>query len=215
MNREQVKDLLEDKTFELIKKGFIILKFDDETSERILRTLKVSFFYTGHTAGRYLDDKERPTIKYNLAIAATNFDAFVNRTLIHEVAHLLTEWKYGERITRSVKVKKGRRVVRETRHWHDAYWQNTMRRLGADDTSRVYDEDEYDLSNVKVKKRQVRHFVYECKRCGGQYEVGAKRHKRWNKRETETGHTLCYCLSKRCKYLPAQERELFFVGEKS
>jgi len=106
----------------------------------------------GAMAGQYLFDSH--TIRYNLYIAVSQWEAFLQRTVVHEVAHHVVAqiWKQGVAP-------------------HGRQWRTVMQALGATDVTRCHS---YKLDGVP-RKRQKR-YNYRCA-CRS-HSISATRHNR-------------------------------------
>lgn len=118
-----------------------------------LPNIEVRFDLKGSAAGQLRMGRE-PLMRFNAEIAAKHFEAFCQRTIPHEVAHLVAQ------------TLAGRRRIRP----HGAEWQQVMTDFGQQ-PSRCHS---YDLAGVAVKKQQ--RFPYQCQ-CR-QHELSATRHYR-------------------------------------
>ena len=112
----------------------------------------VSFRLRGKTAGTANYGKQE--IRYNAVLLEENGDNFLGRTVPHEVAHLVTRQKYGNRASA-----------------HGYEWKSVMRAFGLNPT-RCHS---YDVSNSTVKTVK-RGFEYKCS-CRT-YDLTVIRHKR-------------------------------------
>jgi SprT protein len=114
----------------------------------------IRFDLRGQAAGQARwCSSERPTLRYNLDIARRHEFDFLERTVAHEVAHLITAACHGR--TRP----------------HGAEWRSVMAYFGIPDASRCHD---YALEGIRVKRQ--RRWDY---RCGcSTHELSTTRHKR-------------------------------------
>lgn len=103
-------------------------------------------------------------INLNPVLLMQNVDTFLQRTVPHELAHLITERVYPEA---------HKRIRGAKREPHGEKWQSVMRKLGAP-VSRCHS---YDVSDARVK-RNITTYTYQCPKCQHIYTLGAKRHKR-------------------------------------
>lgn len=100
----------------------------------------VCFALTGSTAGYFKQLRDGSNmINFNRQLLEHNTADFINRTVPHEVAHMVAFQVFGPGIRP-----------------HGDEWKAVMALFGADD-SRCHN---YDLS--KVKTRQYRRFTYQC-----------------------------------------------------
>ena len=137
LTTEQKKDI-ENQVIELSHKAHIIPP-------------KVSYFIKGTSAG--FSSFYKKTVEFNETLAAENWDTF-GQTVIHEVAHMVTDIKHGE----------------DTKP-HGKEWQQTMRFFGVKPD--VYHM--YDTTNAKTRKYFM--FEYSCT-CGISHEITSIRHNR-------------------------------------
>lgn len=98
----------------------------------------VLFDLKGAQAGQYRSDG--PLIRYNGQIASRQLDAFIKRTVVHEVAHHVVQCVWGAKAQP-----------------HGAEWRQVMELLGARDINRCHN---YNLEGVQCK--QQRRFEYHC-----------------------------------------------------
>ncbi len=120
----------------------------------------------GRAAGQYLSHPH-PCIRYNLALAKQQFDAFLERTPGHEVAHYVIHQMHP----------KGR--VKP----HGPEWRELMKKLGLD-PSRCH---EFDTSGVPTRRQ--RRFPY---RCGCRtHELSATRHNRVRRGQVDYRCAMC------------------------
>jgi len=110
---------------------------------------------TAGTASYYTN-----TIDLNPTLLMSNIEAFMKRTVPHEMAHLITGVVYPH--TNS-------RVCGGKRSPHGSEWKSVMRVLGAD-PSRCHN---YDTSAIKKRSSS---YEYICEGCGGSVMMGIKRH---------------------------------------
>lgn len=132
------------------------------------RRPKVTYNKRGTTAG--VANYHEWTIDLNAVLLIENGEAFINRTVVHEWAHLVTDQVYPEahRPT-SNNAHSYFRTKRVKRSPHGTQWQSVMRVLGAD-PSRCHS---YDVANVQRKVDMP--FVYKCN-CRSHIPFSLKRH---------------------------------------
>ncbi|WP_456417805.1 SprT family zinc-dependent metalloprotease [Thiolapillus sp.] len=114
---------------------------------------EVRFDLRGQAAGQYRGGS-RPCIRYNMEIAAAQFDAYCHRTPPHEVAHYVIDRLYPGNRTRP----------------HGREWRELMQAFGRE-PSRCH---QYSLKNVQLRKQ--RRFAYAC--ACRQHHLSATRHNR-------------------------------------
>jgi SprT protein len=100
-------------------------------------------------------------IDLNAGLLVQNVDDFIDRTVPHELAHLIHHITHPADHNRFY----GKRDV------HGYNWQSVMRVLGAE-PSRCHS---YDVSAVKQVKTMTRH-IHTCNTCGTAVEIGPKHH---------------------------------------
>lgn len=116
--------------------------------------IDLRFDLRGQAAGQVrFPQKGRPVIRYNPALLLENGETFLNRTVPHEVAHVIT-----------YRLHKGR--VRP----HGPEWKAVMAVLGAD-SSRCHD---YAVDHLKA--RRLTRYAYHCD-CR-EHALTSIRHKR-------------------------------------
>ena len=121
----------------------------------------ILFNITGRAAGQANGTKN--LIRFNMALLSQNGEEFLNRTPVHEAAHLI-----NRKLNGSVR-RNGRRVIKV----HGPEWKSIMRLLGAE-ASRCHT---FDTTNAKVRQRSKgAKYPYKCQ-CMD-YPLGATRHKR-------------------------------------
>ncbi|MDH5327680.1 MAG: SprT-like domain-containing protein [Gammaproteobacteria bacterium] len=143
---QQQKDQLVKATVDCIDKANLLLP------DQRIEPVDVTFDIRGTKAGEYRPLELR--IRYNPHIAANQFDEFVGRTVVHEVAHHVVRQVYSRRVRA-----------------HGREWRSVMRMLGATDINRCH---RYDMSGVKVKSQ--RRFLYRC-HCR-EHQITTTRHNR-------------------------------------
>ena len=114
------------------------------------------------------------TIDLNAVLFTENVEAFLSRTVPHELAHLI-----HSKIEPSAHYGQKREI-----HGHG--WQRVMAVLGAD-SSRCHS---YDTTNSRQQKTVTR-FHHECTVCGQTVEVGAKHHRSIQQGISNIYHTTC------------------------
>ena len=96
---------------------------------------------------------ERPLLRYNLAIAQRHEADFLTRTVIHEVAHLVTAACHGR--TRP----------------HGPEWRAVMAYLGIPDAKRCHD---YTLDDTAVRRQRRWAYLCDC----SSHSLSTTRHNR-------------------------------------
>jgi SprT protein len=145
---------------------------------------KVLYTVTGSTAGfaRY----DAWMINLNAAIMERNFDDFMERTVLHELAHLVTdrlypeirpkdkpgEWKAATKVIvtfNAGKMTSKTKTPRPKIQHHGARWKEVMGVLGVE-ASRCHSYDTEGISKRKSK------YEYKCNNCSAQFLFGPKQH---------------------------------------
>ncbi len=102
--------------------------------------VQVRFDLTGKTAGMVLfPHRGTPVIRYNAVLLEENGDHFLNRTVPHEVAHIVARRQFGKRIRP-----------------HGKEWREVMRLFNAE-SSRCHNYD-----TTRSSRRQMKRFTYRC-----------------------------------------------------
>lgn len=129
---------------------------------------KIVYDKRGTTAGTA--NYKTWTLNFNAVLLAENVEAFIARTVPHELAHLVNDLVYPEAHATEIKWT-GRGYKRTKRDVHGETWQSIMRTLGAS-PKRCHN---YDVSNVKVEKVLTK-YQYRCSCCNSIVEAGPKVH---------------------------------------
>ena len=125
---------------------------------------EIRFDLRGQAAGQMQwCSGSRPQLRFNLDLAKLHERDFLENTVTHEVAHLITTACHGR--TRP----------------HGAEWSTIMNFLGVSDPKRCH---EYPLDETKVRRQ--RRWTYHCD-CAT-HEISTTRHKR-----LLSGETLYHC----------------------
>lgn len=101
------------------------------------------------------------TIDLNAQLLMENIDAFIARTVPHELAHLICHIVYPQCYETEIIRVRGR-LKRSKRDVHGSYWQEIMRVLGVADSTRCHS---YDVSTSKVVKSTSRQIKFKCTGC--------------------------------------------------
>jgi SprT protein len=127
----------------------------------------VRFTLTGTTAGTA--NSNRNVIDLNSTLLVENENAFINRTVPHELAHLIDAIVNPETRDTKFSFGSGGRYRRTKRSIHGPTWKRIMVMLGCDPL-RCHS---YDVSSVASPKKT---FTYHCK-CGNSVmNLSVKRH---------------------------------------
>lgn len=143
----------------------------------------IGYDVTGTTAGfaNYVHNH----IRFNGGLLMANLDAFIERTVPHEFAHIACDTLYPEAHRPLRPVFSTKRVKREV---HGPRFREIMAVMGAEDDSRCHN---YDTSTTAKPKSK---YKYECVSCKREYAVGPKIH---NAIHTNQGRTYtCRCGGK-------------------
>lgn len=108
------------------------------------------------------------TINFNSQLLMENIEAYMARTVLHELGHLVCDKVYPE-AHRPAVVYSGNGFRRAKREVHGPRWQSVMIVLGGP-TTRCHS---YDVSNVSTKRKTV---GWSCVRCVKTYQLGPKHH---------------------------------------
>lgn len=100
-------------------------------------------------------------VNFNSVLLMENIEAFIARTVPHEMAHLI-----DSQVNPHNFVGIGKRSI------HGPTWKSIMKLLGAP-VSRCHS---YDVSTAKIKKRTQAKHVWVCQDCGTEMKLGYKRH---------------------------------------
>lgn len=167
MNNKELIKMVEEKTLELM-----ILA--NEKFDRDFPFPELKFTKTGRASGgaiiptenlmRHQPRTRLGTMNFNLEIMRNNLDTFLNRTVRHEIAHLIDAYLHGR--TRP----------------HGRNWKAVMYALGDRNPTRCH---EYNMENVKVRRLKKR-YIYACD-CM-EHEITVIRHKR-----ARSGAQTYYC----------------------
>ncbi len=125
-------------------------------------------------------------VGFNAVLLTENVDAFIARTVPHEIAHLATELIYPHAHTRTWGKK---------RSPHGIEWASIMTVLGADET-RCH---KYDTTNSRVKRKTT--YEYQCAGCGAKLNLGPKRHAALQ-RGTLIWHSTCGKVRGKLAFVP-------------
>jgi SprT protein len=132
----------------------------------------VSYDLRGTTAGTAQVYSCR--INLNAVLLMENGDAFINRTVPHELAHIVDYILHPENFSAT----RGLTYSAATNRWvrggkrsiHGPTWKAIMHVLGAD-PSRCHS---YDTGNTRVKRTSSH--TWTCNGCGAKMRLGPKRH---------------------------------------
>ena len=133
-----------------------------------LKPIDIYFDLKGRNLGMYVMKNRQRYIRYNPHVFARHFDACLQQTIPHEVAHYVCDCLYG---FGNIKP-------------HGAEWKSVMRALGAEPRvrstldmtglpGRHYRQFHYDcgctshqLSSIRHNKVRRGQAVYRCRQCG-------------------------------------------------
>jgi len=149
---ESIKNQIEEKVLEYIT-------IAEKMSGHTFPMPSIRFDLRGRCAGQYCVKVSRYTgitsneyFRFNVEMAVQNGQAFIDRTVPHEVAHFIARHlHYGKNVG------------------HDYRWQNIMTQYFKSDPSRCHN---YDMENVTVKRQ--RRIEYRCA-CQS-HEITTARH---------------------------------------
>lgn len=134
-----------------------------------------SVVYTkrGSTAGTA--DYGKWQLNFNPVLLVENGDAFIDRTVPHELAHLIVHQVFPQAYERTFRGQK--------RDVHGRYWQNVMHVLGADAT-RCHS---FDVTNATNRRR----YTYVCSGCGAKFSFTPAKHNTMLRRPDAYRHRSC------------------------
>jgi SprT protein len=112
---------------------------------------EIKYEVKGVTAG--LATYSKNIIDLNLGLLEIYGQKFIDRTVVHEIGHIISYNVFGE-------IGKG----------HNRYWKSVMRRLGGSD-SRCHS---YDTSSVKIRHTKKYHYTCSCPNVV--HSVGINKH---------------------------------------
>lgn len=121
---------------------------------------KVSYDLRGRVAG-YANYREWH-IRLNAVLLMENVEVFLERTVPHELAHLITDRVYPEAHASDIMFTRSGRMKRTKREVHGPRWQSVCLVLGMTDITRCH---KYDVTNSKVVKSSSRQVEWKCP-CG-------------------------------------------------
>lgn len=140
-------------------------------------------------------------IRLNAVLLMENIDDFIDRTVPHELAHLITDVVYPEAHDRSAEHMRNvlnagllgvfgtqRRIKRPKRDIHGAQWQSVCRVLGMTDITRCHS---YDTTNSRVVKSNGRQIEWKCTGCGDVLLLTPKKSARLDKEPSSVWHRTC------------------------
>lgn len=119
---------------------------------------RIEYKLTGTTAGTA--NHSTNVVDFNPILLMNNVEAYMKRTVPHEMAHLITDL---------IDPKAHMSFMGSKRSPHGSTWKSVMGVLGAD-PSRCH---QYDTSQVERKSSQ---YEYICEGCGDTLMMGVKRH---------------------------------------
>jgi len=102
-------------------------------------------------------------VNFNMGLLVDNMDEYLNQTIPHEVAHLVTFAIHGQEFKRT------RRGMQRVSHGKNFY--AVMRTFGVKQT-RCHNMD---VSNVKQATRKTKAFAVKCPCCESEFTVGTVR----------------------------------------
>lgn len=120
----------------------------------------ISYDLRGKTAGTATYQKNH--IRLNAQLLIENKEHFINRTVPHELGHLIT-WEVYKN---DPSFRSWNRVAH-----HGSHWKRVCRIIGMNDVTRTHS---YDVSKSSVRKSQQ--FVWGCDKCGDLMSVSKSKH---------------------------------------
>ncbi len=146
--------------------------------------IPVLFDLKGRAAGQYKLRDGQAQIRYNPYIFAKYYEENLKDTVIHEVAHYLTDQLYavsGAFFARQKRVRP-----------HGQEWQSVMLKLGAK-PQRTCD---FDISDLPHRSYELHDYVCDCQK----HKLGSRRH-----RKVEANKARYYCRLCKGVLYPASE----------
>ena len=152
---QSIKNQITEKVLECLTQAEI-------KSGKVFKMPRIDFSLKGRCAGQYIFHAFKgQSLRFNVEMAVQNGQAFIDRTVPHEVAHLVAFHLYGPRVN------------------HGYEWQNIMTQYFNTDPSRCHT---YDMTNVTVKRQ--RRFEYKCD-CKT-FQITTVRHNKMRRGKTYT-----------------------------
>ena len=159
-SRQALIALIRKRSFELLRKAEPLCK----ACRVAVPDPEIHFDLRGLAAGQAQWHRHgRSLLRFNLALARNHEQTCLERTVPHEVAHLITAACHGR--TRP----------------HGREWQETMAFLGVHEAHRCHD---YTVDETDVRRQ--RRWIYRC--ACSRHELSTTRHNR-----VASGKTLYYC----------------------
>ncbi len=121
-------------------------------------------------------------LNFNMTLLSENVDAFIHRTVAHEIAHLIDHV-----INNSLATSFDSRGRRKKREPHGANWKRVMAVLGVE-SSRCHS---YDTTNSRQTRRKSATYDYKCTGCNTVMAMGAIRHGKMQKGTAKYSHISC------------------------
>lgn len=169
MRRMPVPAEVKQRIIEALKTGIAKAEARYKTT---IRFPHVVFEKTGTVAGTA--NYRTWTIDLNSGLLMRNVDEFIQRTVLHELAHLITFQVYPETWQEAqgkLTFTSNGRMRREKREIHGPRWQEVCLVIGMTDISRTH---RYDVTEVKKNIDQSR-FLYRCPN-GHEHQISARKH---------------------------------------
>jgi len=115
------------------------------------------------------------TISLNPTMLMQNVEAFIDRTPLHELAHIIDHHINPQNHERGVYITNSGGLAREKRDVHGIDWQRVAIVCGLKDPTRCHN---YDTTGLKRQTVNVRQYQYSCPcGCNKTYTVGLKIHR--------------------------------------
>lgn len=144
---------------------------------------RVTYKLRGATAGKA--DYRAWHIMLNAVLLMQNLDDFIARTVPHELAHLGTDKVYPDAHASRIVWTRAGRPKRAKRELHGSRWQEVMRVLGVQDSTRCH---KYNVTDVKRKKAR---YEYRCTGCQSILSMGPKLHAQLGRNPASRWHRGC------------------------
>jgi len=161
MTDSEIKKIIIEKTEYYIDLMLAVVGLSRSQFNAVMK-FEHDFSLRGHTGGQfqyYTYGKIDSTLRWNLDIVKMNdSNEYFNRTVPHEVAHMIIQVMFRQKLFGSRKPQT-----------HGREWKMLMAKVGADNT-RCH---KYETKSA----RKVKRFIYKAE-CGCEGEFTAQRHKR-------------------------------------
>lgn len=145
---EEIKKNVFEKVAELLCLANELYKID-------LPNVEIGYFNNSTDAGRAYGYRK---VTFNETLLIENYDAFMNDTVPHELAHIVVSYIY--------------RGYRKQPRPHGNEWKRVVVQLGG------IAQRTHSFSTKNIKTRKQNRYTYKCPCCGKEYDLSATRHNR-------------------------------------